>query len=137
MAAGEDLLHLFRSEFVSPDMGDVVVIPLKARNDHSVIVSRCIYESLQSGDDLAWHCLSRYVTIGQGGCVDGEPDYRNVGRPRAGSCGDRSGTAQERPTTGAGTIEFACRSHHQPRSEEHTSELQSLRHLVCRLLLEK
>src|ERR1035438_9432604 len=26
-------------------------------------------------------------------------------------------------------------SHH--RSEEHTSELQSLRHLVCRLLLEK
>src|SRR5471030_3525180 len=27
---------------------------------------------------------------------------------------------------------FVC-----PRSEEHTSELQSLRHLVCRLLLEK
>src|SRR5262245_62667386 len=26
---------------------------------------------------------------------------------------------------------------HQRRSEEHTSELQSLRHLVCRLLLEK
>src|SRR5437899_3812340 len=26
---------------------------------------------------------------------------------------------------------------HPPRSEEHTSELQSLRHLVCRLLLEK
>src|SRR5205814_9880129 len=26
---------------------------------------------------------------------------------------------------------------HQDRSEEHTSELQSLRHLVCRLLLEK
>src|ERR1035438_1716061 len=28
------------------------------------------------------------------------------------------------------------RSLHLPRSEEHTSELQSLRHLVCRLLLE-
>src|SRR5262245_64311311 len=27
--------------------------------------------------------------------------------------------------------------HHIGRSEEHTSELQSLRHLVCRLLLEK
>src|SRR5262245_65926556 len=27
--------------------------------------------------------------------------------------------------------------HEAPRSEEHTSELQSLRHLVCRLLLEK
>src|SRR5258705_3508502 len=26
---------------------------------------------------------------------------------------------------------------HATRSEEHTSELQSLRHLVCRLLLEK
>src|SRR5438045_9352450 len=26
---------------------------------------------------------------------------------------------------------------HNSRSEEHTSELQSLRHLVCRLLLEK
>src|SRR5947199_4527085 len=26
---------------------------------------------------------------------------------------------------------------HENRSEEHTSELQSLRHLVCRLLLEK
>src|SRR5262245_62933988 len=28
-------------------------------------------------------------------------------------------------------------SRHPARSEEHTSELQSLRHLVCRLLLEK
>src|SRR5262245_65226359 len=27
--------------------------------------------------------------------------------------------------------------HRRRRSEEHTSELQSLRHLVCRLLLEK
>src|SRR5687768_18006905 len=29
------------------------------------------------------------------------------------------------------------RRHHRPRSEEHTSELQSRLHLVCRLLLEK
>src|SRR5205814_9832009 len=29
------------------------------------------------------------------------------------------------------------RAKSKPRSEEHTSELQSLRHLVCRLLLEK
>src|ERR1035437_10802399 len=28
-------------------------------------------------------------------------------------------------------------NHHQPRSEEHTSELQSRQYLVCRLLLEK
>src|ERR1035441_3761807 len=31
---------------------------------------------------------------------------------------------------------FACQPS-GPRTEEHTSELQSLRHLVCRLLLEK
>src|SRR5258705_7071483 len=31
----------------------------------------------------------------------------------------------------------ACMEEFAPRSEEHTSELQSLRHLVCRLLLEK
>src|SRR5437899_7918952 len=30
-----------------------------------------------------------------------------------------------------------CRRGDSARSEEHTSELQSLRHLVCRLLLEK
>src|SRR5437899_9489047 len=30
-----------------------------------------------------------------------------------------------------------CRPEGEARSEEHTSELQSLRHLVCRLLLEK
>src|ERR1039458_10419071 len=33
---------------------------------------------------------------------------------------------------GSGTVRWSSR-----RSEEHTSELQSLRHLVCRLLLEK
>src|SRR5205814_8471332 len=36
------------------------------------------------------------------------------------------------PSTAMGYIALA-----QARSEEHTSELQSLRHLVCRLLLEK
>src|SRR5258705_3039467 len=35
------------------------------------------------------------------------------------------------------TLLESRRSLHTPRSEEHTSELQSLRHLVCRLLLEK
>src|SRR5437899_5503635 len=33
--------------------------------------------------------------------------------------------------------EFVARAGSYRRSEEHTSELQSLRHLVCRLLLEK
>src|SRR5262245_17776341 len=34
-------------------------------------------------------------------------------------------------------IELCESAAHADRSEEHTSELQSLRHLVCRLLLEK
>src|SRR5258705_5897098 len=39
-----------------------------------------------------------------------------------------------------GSLDDALRGHRAVfglRSEEHTSELQSLRHLVCRLLLEK
>src|SRR5262245_63014907 len=43
-----------------------------------------------------------------------------------------AGRARDRPAGCAG--ERRCR---RGRSEEHTSELQSLRHLVCRLLLEK
>src|SRR5205814_8194967 len=34
-------------------------------------------------------------------------------------------------------LAFMSEDRAAPRSEEHTSELQSLRHLVCRLLLEK
>src|SRR5687768_18006914 len=36
-----------------------------------------------------------------------------------------------------GWIEFVGEDAHSNRSEEHTSELQSRLHLVCRLLLEK
>src|SRR5262245_63338347 len=40
--------------------------------------------------------------------------------------------------TGIGRRSFSAGMHLEAfRSEEHTSELQSLRHLVCRLLLEK
>src|ERR1035441_5137193 len=39
------------------------------------------------------------------------------------------------PMDFAGTL--PVENHYEFRSEEHTSELQSLRHLVCRLLLEK
>src|SRR5262245_65384761 len=38
---------------------------------------------------------------------------------------------------GAGVVPREGRDRGRRRSEEHTSELQSLRHLVCRLLLEK
>src|SRR5258705_9905482 len=45
-----------------------------------------------------------------------------------------------RPTTASAispATNFAKADYDTHRSEEHTSELQSLRHLVCRLLLEK
>src|SRR2546422_5935195 len=40
------------------------------------------------------------------------------------------------PVRHAGRVD-AARRHRERRSEEHTSELQSRLHLVCRLLLEK
>src|SRR5262245_64951010 len=44
--------------------------------------------------------------------------------------------ARERPTSNNRSL-MTAHAREEPRSEEHTSELQSLRHLVCRLLLEK
>src|SRR2546422_2038882 len=47
---------------------------------------------------------------------------------------NQDGTARSQPVT----VEHpAARPGRSPRSEEHTSELQSRLHLVCRLLLEK
>src|SRR5437016_10256874 len=45
----------------------------------------------------------------------------------------------ERPLAAPAAVEAAVAKAHDidPRSEEHTSELQSLTNLVCRLLLEK
>src|SRR5437899_9941307 len=46
-----------------------------------------------------------------------------------------TGSAMNAATVSAPASSIACSS--AARSEEHTSQLQSLRHLVCRLLLEK
>src|SRR6202020_3621053 len=43
----------------------------------------------------------------------------------------------EAKRTGRDRVSFFGGSRRRTRSEEHTSELQSLRHLVCRLLLEQ
>src|SRR5256885_6583401 len=48
-----------------------------------------------------------------------------------------SGLAEDRRRREAGQVGQHLRSHRLPRSEEHTSELQSPCNLVCRLLLEK
>src|SRR5262245_62304750 len=44
---------------------------------------------------------------------------------------------EDRAAAGRGDLRARPRAPAPQRSEEHTSELQSLRHLVCRLLLEK
>src|SRR5262245_62753617 len=49
----------------------------------------------------------------------------------------RSYQRDERPLRGTDVEHVQGRQVPLIRSEEHTSELQSLRHLVCRLLLEK
>src|SRR5205814_9473644 len=50
---------------------------------------------------------------------------------------DRLGVNADTVEGDAGDTATWWDGHHLQRSEEHTSELQSLRHLVCRLLLEK
>src|ERR1035437_10418771 len=59
-----------------------------------------------------------------------------AGRPRF-NCGCTC--AQRYPSRSAESNRVACRRSEPctPRSEEHTSELQSRQYLVCRLLLEK
>src|SRR5437899_10079144 len=50
----------------------------------------------------------------------------------------RAAQFSEQPSDAVGCgFDRRSRGHEPGRSEEHTSELQSLRHLVCRLLLEK
>src|SRR5438045_9525884 len=60
--------------------------------------------------------------------------FRSGDDARYARCLERDGR-----TTGAGVghLHVHDRWRDDTRSEEHTSELQSLRHLVCRLLLEK
>src|SRR5215831_20475255 len=59
--------------------------------------------------------------------------YTTLFRSRPGPCARRRRFTSSR----AGDRKPLLRRGAQQRSEEHTSELQSLRHLVCRLLLEK
>src|SRR5438045_7709985 len=76
--------------------------------------------------------------------------FRSAAGSRVGHAGERSRAATEAPQPSGGdglerlgavggvhgVLEQRVLGAAQ-RSEEHTSELQSLRHLVCRLLLEK
>src|SRR2546427_4581713 len=80
--------------------------------------------------------LFPYTTLFRSGPQHGGPAARHV---RAGvSTGYRSRrgyTMMKLPRLGIVTFGSVCAN--VPRSEEHTSELQSQSNLVCRLLLEK
>src|SRR5205814_6109887 len=60
--------------------------------------------------------------------------YSLSGATAVGTLYSNATTATSNPAV---TLRSVGSSGGQARSEEHTSELQSLRHLVCRLLLEK
>src|SRR5687767_15457521 len=67
--------------------------------------------------------------------------FRSLGRPGLGDHrGHRASHLQlwrDDGGEGSRALEHAIFRHSPRRSEEHTSELQSLAYLVCRLLLEK
>src|SRR3712207_7290392 len=77
--------------------------------------------------------LFPYTTLFRSSCRRGASGRRRRSSCRCGSAGPSCGEPRRRPplppprTARGGT----------PRSEEHTSELQSRQYLVCRLLLEK
>src|SRR2546429_3920685 len=56
---------------------------------------------------------------------------------RDGTSGSQARSRVEQPGPGSGQPQVPEPSRSRARSEEHTSELQSRLHLVCRLLLEK
>src|SRR5205814_10284298 len=71
--------------------------------------------------------------------VDTTPPARAGGRPTGTLAAGTTQTTLSLVTGEAATCRFATSTgvpYGAMRSEEHTSELQSLRHLVCRLLLE-
>src|SRR5438046_7228273 len=61
-------------------------------------------------------------------------DALPISSPQSGRCDDRHDSG---PSEGGVPLRCVRDRRGQPRSEEHTSELQSLTNLVCRLLLEK
>src|SRR5207244_5420777 len=65
-----------------------------------------------------------------------DPRRRPVARPPEGDP-DPTRRVLQRAVGGRSAAQGSKEHHHLARSEEHTSELQSPDHLVCRLLLEK
>src|ERR1035438_4400099 len=72
----------------------------------------------------------------QGGYADRQERLGGVGHELIVARGSSAHPTDPPPTSGKPSSPYSHKDR-STRSEEHTSELQSLRHLVCRLLLEK
>src|SRR5688572_31937640 len=82
--------------------------------------------------------LFPYTTLFRSGLDASEEGGRRQRRPRIRTCGMAvAGPDLRSRETVVGGEDEPCRAGLRPRSEEHTSELQSQSNLVCRLLLEK
>src|SRR5687768_18515648 len=91
----------------------------------------------QSGDHRDLHSFptrrSSDLIFGHASNGRSRPVHRAGGTASPAFSGDPGSCRTDRAATATGNTATTCRS----RSEEHTSELQSRLHLVCRLLLEK
>ena len=72
-----------------------------------------------------------------GGSINGDPNFRDTMSMRNSIHSNRRSFAFALSLLTATSITVADSGPLSPRSEEHTSELQSRRNIVCRLLLEK
>src|SRR5690349_24192048 len=79
--------------------------------------------------------LSGVALLALAGCGDAATARATWHGARPAAAQGRSGTGPVDNTPGRPGTKAS--PHSKPRSEEHTSELQSRRDLVCRLLLEK
>src|SRR5262245_62949554 len=82
---------------------------------------------------LSAHRIGAVVILGAGGRLAGILSERDIVR----ALSEHGAAALDLTVGQVMTRNVATCDDDESRSEEHTSELQSLRHLVCRLLLEK
>src|SRR3712207_6941483 len=78
-----------------------------------------------------------FRSIGAGARIDFKPGCRRQCSSGLDPTNPSSGQRVRRPSRHPERIQTVSCGVEQPRSEEHTSELQSRQYLVCRLLLEK
>src|SRR5262245_63461029 len=93
-------------------------------------------QSMRKSVTIGFSCCALLLGLGCG-------DDRVSSKPKASKHRDtdKGERVQDAGEGGTDDVDAAMAAEPDPgpksRSEEHTSELQSLRHLVCRLLLEK